>query len=154
MLASTRPRSLHRPVAGHRRAQHCRQRRSLREAKQAAAAGIRLYTLGVGADPDTFAEAMTPAQAPAQSDPSAELDEALLQQLAEVGHGRYFRARTQGISRPSIRRWILWSPSPPRRPAIVPTRALPLATGAGLAAAELARPIALADAAEPQSHCA
>ncbi|HCT5134278.1 TPA: VWA domain-containing protein [Aeromonas hydrophila] len=68
----------------------------LREAKQAAAAGIRLYTLGVGADPDTFAEAMTPAQAPAQSDPSAELDEALLQQLAEVGHGRYFRARTQG----------------------------------------------------------
>ncbi|MGL6549039.1 VWA domain-containing protein [Aeromonas hydrophila] len=68
----------------------------LGEAKQAAAAGIRLYTLGVGADPDTFAEAITPAQAPAQSDPSAELDEALLQQMAEVGHGRYFRARTQG----------------------------------------------------------
>jgi Ca-activated chloride channel family protein len=52
---------------------------------------MTLYTLGVGADPDTFAEAMVPAQ----SDPSAELDEALLQQLAKVGHGRYFRARTQ-----------------------------------------------------------
>ncbi|MFA7261202.1 MAG: VWA domain-containing protein [Aeromonas bestiarum] len=67
----------------------------LSEAKQAAASGMTLYTLGVGADPDTFAEAMAPALAPAQSDPSAELDEALLQQLAKVGHGRYFRARTQ-----------------------------------------------------------
>lgn len=67
----------------------------LSEAKRAAASGMTLYTLGVGADPDTFAEAMAPALAPAQSDPSAELDEALLQQLAKVGHGRYFRARTQ-----------------------------------------------------------
>lgn len=62
----------------------------LTEARLAAAAGIRLYTLGVGADPDTFA-------APAgDADPSAELDEALLQQLARLGQGRYFRARNQG----------------------------------------------------------
>ena len=53
---------------------------------------MTLYTLGVGADPDTFVDALQPAQ----SDPSAELDEALLQQLAKVGQGRYFRARTQG----------------------------------------------------------
>ncbi len=111
----------------------------LREAKQAAAAGIRLYTLGVGADPDTFAEAMTPAQAPAQSDPSAELDEALLQQLAEVGHGHYFRARTQGDLEAINQALDTWNPLPPRRPAIVQPGALPLAAGAGLAAAELAR---------------
>ena len=61
----------------------------LTEARRAAAAGIRLYTLGVGADPDTFASPLGGA------DPSAELDEPLLQQLAELGHGRYFRARSQ-----------------------------------------------------------
>ena len=59
------------------------------EARRAAAAGIRLYTLGVGADPDTFASPLGGA------DPSAELDEPLLQQLAKLGHGRYFRARSQ-----------------------------------------------------------
>jgi Ca-activated chloride channel homolog len=63
----------------------------LTEAKQAAAAGMTLYTLGVGADPGTFAEALPQSQ----SDPSAELDEPLLQQLAQLGHGRYFRARSQ-----------------------------------------------------------
>lgn len=62
----------------------------LTEARQAAAAGMTLYTLGVGADPGTFAEALPQSQ----SDPSAELDEALLQQLAKLGHGRYFRARS------------------------------------------------------------
>lgn len=61
----------------------------LTEARRAAAAGIRLYTLGVGADPGTFASPLGGA------DPSAELDEPLLQQLAELGHGRYFRARSQ-----------------------------------------------------------
>jgi Ca-activated chloride channel family protein len=62
----------------------------LTEARLAAKAGIHLYTLGVGADPDTFA-------APAgDADPSAELDEALLQQLATLGGGRYFRARNRG----------------------------------------------------------
>lgn len=63
----------------------------LTEARQAAAAGIRLYALGVGADPGTFAD----AQSPGSQDPSAELDEPLLQQLADLGHGRYFRARSQ-----------------------------------------------------------
>ncbi|MCH7370006.1 MULTISPECIES: VWA domain-containing protein [Aeromonas] len=61
----------------------------LREAKLAAATGIRLYTLGVGADPGTFAQPLGGA------DPSAELDEPLLQQLAAIGQGRYFRARSQ-----------------------------------------------------------
>ncbi|MGU5716514.1 VWA domain-containing protein [Aeromonas taiwanensis] len=62
----------------------------LTEAKRAVAAGIRLYTLGVGADPDTFAHPL------GEEDPSAELDEPLLQQLAALGQGRYFRARSQG----------------------------------------------------------
>ncbi|WP_323921786.1 VWA domain-containing protein [Aeromonas caviae] len=62
----------------------------LTEVRLAAKAGIRLYTLGVGADPDTFAG---PA---GDADPSAELDEALLQQLATLGGGRYFRARNRG----------------------------------------------------------
>lgn len=62
----------------------------LHEAKRAAAAGMTIYTLGVGADPGTFAE----TQSQSGADPSAELDEPLLQQLAELGHGRYFRART------------------------------------------------------------
>ncbi|WP_349917785.1 VWA domain-containing protein [Aeromonas veronii] len=63
----------------------------LTEARHASAAHIRLYTLGVGADPGTFAD----VQSPGSQDPSAELDEPLLRQLAELGHGRYFRARSQ-----------------------------------------------------------
>ncbi|UNP90215.1 VWA domain-containing protein [Aeromonas encheleia] len=63
----------------------------LTEATRAAAAGMTLYTLGVGADPGTFAD----AQPQSGFDPSAELDEPLLQQLAKLGHGRYFRARSQ-----------------------------------------------------------
>lgn len=62
------------------------------QAKRAAASGIRLYTLGVGADPDAFVA----AEPQNSQDPSAELDEPLLRQLAELGHGRYFRARSQG----------------------------------------------------------
>ena len=63
----------------------------LTEATRAAAAGMTLYTLGVGADPGTFADALPQSG----FDPSAELDEPLLQQLAKLGHGRYFRARSQ-----------------------------------------------------------
>ena len=64
------------------------------EAKLAAAQGIRIYTLGVGADPDTFVQPFNDAGAD-QSDPSSELDEPLLKQLAQIGNGRYFRARSQ-----------------------------------------------------------
>ncbi|MCS3454039.1 Ca-activated chloride channel family protein [Aeromonas sp. BIGb0405] len=61
----------------------------LAQARQAVAAGLKIYTLGVGADPDSQ------ALAPAQPDPSTELDEPLLTELATLGQGRYFRARTQ-----------------------------------------------------------
>ncbi len=84
-----RPRTPHRPAADHRWRNTAGNAEPLTEARRAAAAGIRLYTLGVGADPDTFASPLGGA------DPSAELDEPLLQQLAELGHGRYFRARSQ-----------------------------------------------------------
>lgn len=68
---------------------------------------------------DTFVEALQPAQ----SDPSAELDEALLQQLAKVGQGRYFRARTQRHPWDAINQVlrIPWSPLPRPGPAICRT---------------------------------
>lgn len=66
----------------------------LQEAKLAAAQGIRIYTLGVGADPDTFIQPWDEA-GNIQADPSSELDEPLLTELAKIGSGRYFRARTQ-----------------------------------------------------------
>lgn len=66
----------------------------LQEARLAAASGMRIYTLGVGADPDTFVLPYDQLGT-GQADPSSELDEPLLKALAEVGHGRYFRARTQ-----------------------------------------------------------
>ncbi|MBZ6074443.1 VWA domain-containing protein [Aeromonas schubertii] len=58
------------------------------QARLAAAEGMVLYTLGVGADPDT---PLLPAN---QRDPSAELDEPLLREIARLGHGRYFRVRS------------------------------------------------------------
>ncbi|MFG0833429.1 VWA domain-containing protein [Aeromonas bivalvium] len=61
----------------------------LTQARAARAEGITLFTLGVGADPGS--QVLTPAR----PDPSAELDEPLLTQLAAIGQGRYFRARTQ-----------------------------------------------------------
>lgn len=66
----------------------------LQEAKLAAAQGIRIYTLGVGADPDTFIQPYDEAGS-GQADPSSELDEPLLKELVQTGQGRYFRARTQ-----------------------------------------------------------
>jgi hypothetical protein len=71
---------------------------------------------GVGADPDTFA-------APAgDADPSAELDEALLQQLATLGGGRYFRARNRGDLAAINQAIDTLEPSPARRPSPGPTR--------------------------------
>jgi Ca-activated chloride channel family protein len=58
-------------------------------AELAAAAGVRIYTIGVGADemrvPGFFRERIV--------NPSADLDEATLQQIARTAGGRYFRAR-------------------------------------------------------------
>ncbi|QFI54505.1 VWA domain-containing protein [Aeromonas simiae] len=62
----------------------------LEQARAAAQEGLRLYTLGVGADPDA------PLLPPEQRDPSSELDEPLLRELAAIGQGRYFRGRSAG----------------------------------------------------------
>lgn len=59
------------------------------EARRATSQGMIIHTLGVGADPDT---PLLPAN---QRDPSAELDEPLLRELATLGGGHYFRARSQ-----------------------------------------------------------
>ena len=64
------------------------------QAQFAAAQGIRIYTLGVGADPDTFIQPYDQIN-PSMADPSSELDEPLLNELAQIGGGRYFRARSQ-----------------------------------------------------------
>ncbi|MFR9721176.1 VWA domain-containing protein [Aeromonas diversa] len=58
------------------------------QAGLAAAEGMVIYTLGVGADPDA------PLLPASQRDPSAELDEPLLRELARLGDGRYFRVRS------------------------------------------------------------
>ncbi len=94
----------------------------LREAKQAAAAGIRLYTLGVGADPDTFAEAMTPRRPRPRATPVPNWTKPSCSNWPRWAMAVTFGRAPRGISRPSIRRWIPWSPSPPRRPAIAPIR--------------------------------
>ncbi len=65
-----------------------------RAAQLAAEAGLRVHTIGVGADQllvrDLFGTR--------RIDPSAELDEATLQSIAQTTGGRYFRARdTEGL---------------------------------------------------------
>ena len=67
-----------------------------RAADFAAASGLRVYTIGVGAAPATDASPMT---APS-GDPMADLDEALLREIATRTGGRYFRATDrQGLRR-------------------------------------------------------
>ena len=80
------------PAAGDGRAQYLGQCGSLTEARLAAKAGIRLYTLG-------WAPTLTPSPRLAgDADPSAELDEALLQQLATLGGGSLFSRPQPGRS--------------------------------------------------------
>ncbi len=65
-----------------------------RAADFAAASGLRVYTIGVGAAPEA-----SPMRVPA-GDATADLDEALLREIATKTGGRYFRATDrQGLRR-------------------------------------------------------
>lgn len=55
--------------------------------------GIRIYTIGVGADRMTLPGLFGSSFGSRQVNPSAELDEAGLQKIAQVTGGQYFRAR-------------------------------------------------------------
>lgn len=61
----------------------------LQAAKLAAQTGIKVYTIGVGAD-EMMVRTFFGTR---RINPSAELDEATLQQIAEMTGGQYFRAR-------------------------------------------------------------
>jgi len=69
----------------------------LQAAKLAAQTGVKIYTIGVGAD-EMVVSSLFGAR---RINPSADLDEETLQKIAELTHGRYFRARNndelQGI---------------------------------------------------------
>jgi len=62
-------------------------------AKLAAELGIRIYTIGIGADSMTTPGIFGTSFGARQVNPSAELDEAGLQQIARLTGGQYFRAR-------------------------------------------------------------
>jgi len=65
-----------------------------REAAQVAAdLGIRIHTIGVGADALTLPGLFGSSFGARQINPAAELDEATLQKIAQLTGGRYFRAR-------------------------------------------------------------
>ncbi|MAT93185.1 MAG: BatB protein [Halioglobus sp.] len=65
-------------------------------ARLAAELGIRIYTIGIGADELTLPGLFGSSFGARQVDPSAELDEATLQQIAQLTGGSYFRARNPG----------------------------------------------------------
>lgn len=69
----------------------------LQAAKLAAQTGVKIYTIGVGAD-EMVVNSFFGAR---RVNPSADLDEETLQKIADLTHGRYFRARNndelQGI---------------------------------------------------------
>jgi Ca-activated chloride channel family protein len=62
-------------------------------AQLAASLGIRIYTIGIGADALTLPGLFGSSFGSRQVNPSAELDEAGLQKIAELTGGQYFRAR-------------------------------------------------------------
>ncbi|MEH6586380.1 MAG: VWA domain-containing protein [Halioglobus sp.] len=62
-------------------------------AKLAADLGIRIYTIGIGADKLTMPGLFGSSFGARQVNPSAELDEAGLQLIASLTGGKYFRAR-------------------------------------------------------------
>lgn len=62
-------------------------------AKLAAKLGIRIYTIGIGADALTLPGLFGSSFGSRQVNPSAELDEAGLQEIAKLTGGEYFRAR-------------------------------------------------------------
>ncbi|MBD8496090.1 vWA domain-containing protein [Pseudomonas syringae] len=57
-------------------------------ARLAAEAGVRIYTIGIGADPDS-----TGVQSLLGLNPSLDLDEPTLKRIAQLTGGQYFRAR-------------------------------------------------------------
>ena len=65
----------------------------LEAAKLAAQEGIRVYTIGIGADEMTVPGLFGSRFGARRVNPSAELDEASLRAIAEQTGGRYFRAR-------------------------------------------------------------
>lgn len=62
-------------------------------ARLAADLGIRIYTIGIGADSMTMPGLFGSSFGSRQVNPSSELDEAGLQQIAQLTGGKYFRAR-------------------------------------------------------------
>ena len=67
--------------------------RVLRANDSAASLGIRIYTIGIGADQMTLPGLFGSSFGSRQVNPSAELDEATLQKIADLTGGQYFRAR-------------------------------------------------------------
>jgi Ca-activated chloride channel family protein len=65
----------------------------LEAAQLAASMGIRIYTIGIGADEMTLPGLFGSSFGSRQVNPSAELDEPMLTEIADVTGGRYFRAR-------------------------------------------------------------
>lgn len=65
----------------------------LRAARLAAEHQIRIFTIGVGADPQSDEDSITDAWG-LQYEPSIELDEGTLRQIAWLTGGEYFRTRT------------------------------------------------------------
>lgn len=66
----------------------------LRAARLAAEQGIRIFTIGVGADTQAQ-DGVTASLWGLQFDPSIELDEGSLQEIALLTGGSYFRARSE-----------------------------------------------------------
>jgi Ca-activated chloride channel family protein len=62
-------------------------------ARLAADLGIRIYTIGIGADALTLPGLFGSSFGSRQVNPSAELDEETLQDIAQITGGQYFRAR-------------------------------------------------------------
>ena len=67
--------------------------RPLDAAQLAKDLGIRIYTIGIGADRMTLPGLFGSSFGSRQVNPSAELDEEGLQQIAKITGGQYFRAR-------------------------------------------------------------
>jgi Ca-activated chloride channel family protein len=65
----------------------------LEAAELAADMGIRIYTIGIGADEMTLPGLFGSSFGSRQVNPSADLDEPLLKEIAAVTGGQYFRAR-------------------------------------------------------------
>lgn len=65
----------------------------LEAAQLAASVGVRIYTIGIGADSLTLPGLFGSSFGSRRVNPSAELDEAGLREIARVTGGEYFRAR-------------------------------------------------------------